>query len=622
MPVLTKIVLFCVLLAPGVVRANDLGGLVREYGASLKKVTGPLNQRPGLVILHVLPVLEKIGALSTSASERWLAGEFDNARTAIYVRKTIPRVLLAGATDHAVQILLKGMARRAPAIQQASLRALVEAGVSPGLNEAKLLLSQFGGKTLKSAAAQTAKRLELAGDVLKNSTDPAARAWLAGEGYKSAGGKTDRLVLLVRLAKEMKLEDARVELVKLLSHRSGELAGAAIEALAAIGPGESIGKITAALDKPGADVRFRARALDALVDTPGGIEFAVKAASAKDPVMRAVAMGSLALRASEPQAMKILLAGLDDEDLSVRNVALRSLRQVRVKSMVGALIKVVDSHPDESFKVKALELLVNVSGQNFGLAGVDWKKWWAQSAASFEFPKLEETGFTTVKKRGLDYFGIEVSSKRLGLIVDISSSMRQLVAVKAESLEEDEEVVEVEEAAEGGSRTRVAPVKKKKKKTNKEAGIVLKDGKARKIDILKKEMTRLLKKLPADTFLNMISFDATFRPWQKVLQPLRGKGRAKALAYVARITTGSGTNVFDTLEFALKDKRVDTIYLLTDGLPTRGRIKAPAAILKEIDILNRARGVTIHTIAFGAESDLLRQLADRNGGQYRFVDRY
>ena len=622
MPVLTKAVLFCALLAPCAVRGDDLGGLVRQYNASLKKVTGPLNQRTGLVFTHVLPVLEKIGALSTSASERWLSGELDNARTAIYTRETIPRILLAGATDNAVQVLLKGMARRAPAIQEASLRALVEAGSSPGLSEAKLLLSQLGGKTLKSAAAQSARRLKLAGDVLKNSTDPATRAWLAGDAYQSAGGKTDRLVVLMRLAKELKLEDARAELVKLLGHRSGELVSTAIEALAAIGPGDSIGKISAALDKPGADVRFRARALDALVDTPGGVEFAVKAASAKDPVMRAVAMGSLALRASEPQAMKVLLAGLDDRDLSVRNVALRSLRQVRIKSMVGALIKVVDSHPDESFKVKALELLVNVSGQNFGLAGVDWKKWWAQSEVTFEFPKLEETGFTTVKKRGLEYFGIEVSSKRLGLIVDISSSMRQLVAVKAESLEEKEE--EVEEDAEGGSRTRVAPVKKKKKKkkTNKEAGIVLKDGKARKIDILKKEMTRLLKKLPADTFLNMISFDATFRPWQKVLQPLRGKGRAKALSYVARITTGSGTNVFDTLEFALKDKRVDTIYLLTDGIPTRGRIKAPAAIIKEIEILNRARGVTIHTIAFGAESDLLRQLAERNGGQYRFVDRY
>ena len=70
------------------------------------------------------------------------------------------------------------------------------------------------------------------------------------------------------------------------------------------------------------------------------------------------------------------------------------------------------------------------------------------------------------------------------------------------------------------------------------------------------------------------------------------------------------------------DKRVDTIYLLTDGLPTRGRLTAPEAILKEIKLLNRTRGVTIHTIAFGAESNLLRQLAEQNGGQYRLVDRY
>ncbi len=622
MPSFTKLVLFCLLLVPGSLRANELAGLVREYSVAQKKVTGPLGQRPGLVILHVQPVLEKIGALSSSASERWLAAELDNARTAAYVREAIPRALLSGATENAVKALLRGMGRRPTAVQEASLRALAEAGTSLGPADAKLLLSQLGGRTLKSEEARTARRLELVVEVLKNSTDPETGSWLEGEAYQAAAGKTDRLLVLVRLAKEKKIEGARAELVKLLSHRSGDLAGRAIEALAAIGPGDAFEKISAALDKPGADVQFRARALDALVDTPAGIEFAVKSAAAKDPVMRAIAMGSLALRASEPLAMKALLAGLDDTDLSVRNVALRSLRQVRIKSMIGALIKAVDSHPDESFRVRALELLVNVSGQNFGLAGADWKKWWAQSEASFEFPKEEELGFTTVKKRGLEYFGIEVSSKRLGLIVDISSSMRQMVPVKAESLKEEEEEEEVEEDEDGGSRTRVAPVKKKKKKTNKDAGIVLKDGKARKIDILKKEMARLLKKLPADTFLNMISFDATFRPWQKALQPLRGKGRAKALAYVARITTGSGTNVFDTLEFALKDKRVDTIYLLTDGLPTRGRIKAPAAIIKEIDNLNRARGVTIHTIAFGAESDLLRQLAERNGGQYRFVDRY
>jgi len=608
-----KIALFLLLLvAPCAARADELTSLVRQYKTSLKKVTGPINKRSNLVARHVSPILDKIAALSTSSSERWLAAELDNSGTSPQARAAIPGALLAGGTENAVRLLISGLGRRPPGVQAASFRMLQFNESSLNVEEAKLLLSQLGVRKSKTAARD---QLELCVAVLKNSKNEAARVWLAGDAYDSAGGKIDRLLVLARLAGELKLSAARDQLVELLGHRSRELAISAIEALARIGVDGSIDEISSALDRPGTDIRLRARALDALAGSAGGMEFAIRSAASKDPELRAIAMGSLSLRSGDPRAMKALLAGLNDKDSAVCNVALQSLRSLRIKPMVGALIDVLANHSDESFKVKALELLVNVSGQNFGLAAADWKKWWSASEAAFEFPKQEEEGFTSVKKYDLDYFGIEVSSKRLGLVVDISSSMRQLVAVKAESLEEDEE----EEAVGGEGRTRVAPAKKKKKKPG---GIVVKDGKAMKIDILKKEMTRLLKKLPADTFLNMISFDATFRPWQKALQPLKGKGRAKALSYVARITTGSGTNVFDTLEFALKDKRVDTIYLLTDGLPTRGRLTAPEAILTEIKLLNRTRGVTIHTIAFGAESNLLRQLAEQNGGQYRFVDRY
>jgi hypothetical protein len=42
--------------------------------------------------------------------------------------------------------------------------------------------------------------------------------------------------------------------------------------------------------------------------------------------------------------------------------------------------------------------------------------------------------------------------------------------------------------------------------------------------------------------------------------------------------------------------------------------------LKGVQELNRVRGITIHCIAFGEESDLLKQLAAQNGGVYRFVE--
>ncbi|MAM46967.1 MAG: hypothetical protein CMJ91_09935, partial [Planctomycetes bacterium] len=379
MPVLRKPLLLLILLVPCAVRAAELGPLVREYTEALKKVTGPLNQRPGLVVIHVVPVLEKIGVLSTTASERWLAAELDNARTASYVRETIPRVLLAGPGKDVASILLQGLGKRPPGVREACLRALAESEGSLGLAESKLLLQQLGAKASRPGDAGAAQRLELTIGVFRKITDGAVRTWLGGEAYSSAGGKTDRLYVLARLAAELKLEGARAELVRLVGHRSRELAITAIEALAEIGVGDAFEEIGAALDRPGVDVRLRARALDALVASEKGIEFAIEAASGKDPELRAVAMGSLALRAADPRAMKILLGGLEDSDASVRNVALRSLRQVRVKSMIGALIKVVGSHPDESFKVRALELLVNASGQNFGLAAVDWKKWWAQS---------------------------------------------------------------------------------------------------------------------------------------------------------------------------------------------------------------------------------------------------
>jgi hypothetical protein len=198
--------------------------------------------------------------------------------------------------------------------------------------------------------------------------------------------------------------------------------------------------------------------------------------------------------------------------------------------------------------------------------------------------------------------------------------MTEMVAVRSEA----ERKAEEDAAAEGT--TGVAKKEGEKegeKEAKKEGGGGGKGGsKARKIDILKKELVRVLQKLPPDAQINIIKFHATFEPWQKQLQPLAGPGRAKAIQYVQNLQMGTGTNVFDTLESALKDRRVDTIYLLTDGLPTRGRLTEPGAIVEEIGTQNRVRGATIHCIAFGEESDLLKQIAEKNGGQYRFVDRY
>ncbi len=362
------------------------------------------------------------------------------------------------------------------------------------------------------------------------------------------------------------------------------------------------------------DLGIKIEALDALAakGTDSALAVVLKVAKGRDRELRAAAMGSLTRFKNSPKAQEALVKGLKDRDPTIRSVTLRALSGVREKYVVDALIDVLcRKKEDESLKIKALKTLVGLTHQNMGLVGGDWKKWWELARPRFEFPEGKEDGITTVHVRDLSYFGIEVASKRVGFLVDISSSMTQMVAVRSEA----------ERAADAAAEEQGTTVVVKKEKKGKKKG----GGggrKARKIDILKKELVRVLQKLPPDMFINIITFDAVYRPWQKQLVPLAGPGRARAINYVKNLKTGHGTNVFDTLEFALKDRRVDTIYLLTDGQPTRGRITKPAEILKEIGIQNRVRGVTIHCIAFGQESKLLEDLAAQNGGAYRFVDRY
>ena len=132
------------------------------------------------------------------------------------------------------------------------------------------------------------------------------------------------------------------------------------------------------------------------------------------------------------------------------------------------------------------------------------------------------------------------------------------------------------------------------------------------------EVVRILKELPDDTWINMLFFHRTVFTWQKQLRQLKGGARQSAIDYVRNLKTEFQTNIYDTLELALSDKSVDTVYLLSDGQPLGGKYDRPEDILREIGAINRVRGVTIHCIAFGEESRFLGQLAKQNGGEYRF----
>jgi hypothetical protein len=282
------------------------------------------------------------------------------------------------------------------------------------------------------------------------------------------------------------------------------------------------------------------------------------------------------------QALSYLLQGLESPHFHVRNAAVFSLKKFRMKPMIPSLIALLGKERNRNLRTRVLQLLISLTGQNMGWITEDWRKWWEATERSFAFAEKQKG--TKVVARDLQYFGIEVSSSHIAFLLDASKSMLS-----------------------GGGKGRRAG-------RGKPAG----NGK-RKIDVLKKELPRVISLLPDETYINIIPFHKVFVPWQEHLVPVAGANRRKAVQFVQDITCRFGTNIYDTLVFALNDTTVDTIYLLSDGKPVGGTYDKPADILREIRGINRVRGVVIHALCFGKENRFMKQIAAENNGTYRFV---
>ncbi len=102
-----------------------------------------------------------------------------------------------------------------------------------------------------------------------------------------------------------------------------------------------------------------------------------------------------------------------------------------------------------------------------------------------------------------------------------------------------------------------------------------------------------------------------------------------AVAYVKMLKAGGGTNISDALETALdlagpgtsdstKALNVQTIFLLTDGVPSAGKYTSTADILSHVNEWNKLKRVKIHAIGLGKDQDkdFMRKLADQNHGKY------
>jgi len=289
------------------------------------------------------------------------------------------------------------------------------------------------------------------------------------------------------------------------------------------------------------------------------------------------------LETGDPKHAALFVERLAHPDWTTRMLALQALEKLRDRDSVGAIIARM---PKESGR-----LLLEFAGTLFRLTGephddnaVVWKRWWDDGGkdAPLITPEELEKKIADREKKRLQqttsaprFFGVKIESHDVAFVVDVSGSM-------AEQLET----------------TKI-------------------DGKpATRLEVVKQELVKSLRGLDASALFNLITFSSGVTKWKEGVVALSDKTRAEAIDYVGHLGSRGGTNIYDALQAAFADPKVDTIFLLTDGEPSQGGVTDLQLIREHVARLNETRKVKIHCIGVGGDFPLLEWLAADAGGTY------
>ncbi|MCZ6786587.1 MAG: VWA domain-containing protein [Planctomycetota bacterium] len=259
--------------------------------------------------------------------------------------------------------------------------------------------------------------------------------------------------------------------------------------------------------------------------------------------------------ARDPGALVPLVA---DRSWRVRLGAVRAAQRLRSKKLIPPLIGLV-SRETGRVAARAGAVLEDLTGAGYGTDGARWKRWWKRNGAAVEIrpPSRKPTHSGTVAT--ITFKRIPVVSRRLCFVLDASRSM-----------------------------DKPAPGAK---------------GKTR-WELVRADLMAVLSKLPKKSRFNVILFRTTVEEWRKSLTAATPSAVRRCAQWIEEAKPSGWTNLFDAVALALSDDELDTLYILTDGVPSRGAETKRRAILDEIAFLNRYKLVQINCVQAGSEEGL------------------
>jgi hypothetical protein len=410
-------------------------------------------------------------------------------------------------------------------------------------------------------------------------------------------------------------QDHAALLSKLLGRSKQVEAAAAIEA-AAIG------------NRASTALKFEAARALAAIGTAGTGQLWPILLDDREPGVRMAALdavGVLRVQSVAPRVIELLA----DPEWQVQAAAIEAAARLRPQAAVQPLID--QMRKSGRLRMECADALYRITAIDFGVDPERWQEQWnaLMKIEGWRIPtdaewekmlaerKLDEKRYVKPQETN-SFAGIPTTSTNVLFIIDVSGSMEDLV-------------VDVERFQ--GYRDR------------------------KRFTVVQTELMNTLDSLTSDTNFDILAFATDIKPWKKRLVPANVVNREAAKSWVKSLKPIGGsesqelalsglggaanleagkTNTLKALLYAFGidgdkgqaapltgfDKEavkrpLDTIYFLSDGRPSVGRLIDPLEILAEVRRLNEVYRMVIHTIAIGDfQKQFLEQLAKDNGGVY------
>jgi hypothetical protein len=310
---------------------------------------------------------------------------------------------------------------------------------------------------------------------------------------------------------------------------------------------------------------------------------------AADPRVRAAAVEARVTR-SDAGALEDALAALPSTSFPVQAAAVEALKRLHRKEAIDPLIALLAREDLGEVRTRVHRALRSLTGEKHGPYAQPWKDWWQGARATFVPPEKAADAEDLVRpEKGLTFYGITTFSDKILFVLDVSGSMLDPAHPEAAGARANE----------------------------------------RRIDVLRKEFAGAVDMLDEKKKFNVLLFNHRVIRYQAGALVGDRAARDAAKRWALAVEPSSGTNIHDSLETAFRLANTaadgknyqavfDTIYFMTDGTPTAGKLQKSADILEAVATWNRTAKVTVHCIAVGDGADVkfLSALATANHGQF------